>query len=121
VISDTQIRTDMEFLNSRPEFRRFLFRAIQTAGIFDQKGSGKSERDLAYAEGRRDQGLDLLHDAERGQPAAHPEGIPILTTIQILVEEAQQAGTEKKKDGRRNDRYRDLADGSDGDGPDDGE
>jgi hypothetical protein len=94
--ADAQTKTDMEFLNSRPEFRRFLWRAIQLARIFDQAGSGSSERDLAYAQGRRDLGLDLLADAEAGQPAAHPEGIPIFTAIQIMREAAQQP-TEQRK------------------------
>jgi len=107
-MTDAQIRTDMEFLLARPEFRRFLWRAIQMAGIFDETGSGKSERDLAYAGGRRDLGLQLLSDAEAGQPAEHPEKIPILTMIQILREEAQQA-PDKRKDRNRYDRNQELA------------
>jgi hypothetical protein len=114
VTSDAQIRTDMEFLNSRPEFRRFMWRAIQNAGLFDQTGSGKSERDLAYAGGRRDLGLELLADAEQGQPAAHPEGAPILTTIQILREEVNEAKPQGRK--KAYDRTADIS--PDDDGPD---
>lgn len=106
---ETQIKSDMEFLNSRPEFRRFMWRAIQMAGFFEHRGPGKSERDLAYAEGRRSLGLELLDDAEQGQPAAHPDRIPILTTIQILREEAQQATSEGRKDRHRYDRTADIS------------
>lgn len=114
VTADAQIRTDMEFLLTRPEFRRFLYRAIQMAGFFDQTGRGNSKRDLAYAGGRRDLGLDLLADAELGQPAEHPDRIPILTTIQILVDEAQQPDT-KGKDRNRYDRTQELAPDDDSD------
>lgn len=111
---DKQIRSDMEFLSARAEFRRFLWRAIQMGGFFDHTGAGKSERDLGYAGGRRDLLLELLADAELGQPATHPEAIPILTTIQILREEAQQPRTEKAKGRNRYDEPGEL-DEPDGD------
>jgi hypothetical protein len=112
-MADDQLRKDMLFLVGREEFRRFLFRVIQTAGILAPTTDGSVDRHLAYDEGRRNLGLDILAMAEAGQPVPHPGGLPVLTLIQVLREEANQQPQENKR-GRRNDRYRDL-DGDDSD------
>ena len=108
--SEQQIKSDQEFLNARPEFRRFLWRVIQSAGIFNRTTDGSVDRHLAYAEGRRNLGLDILDMAELGQPIPdiHPDG-PLLTLIQTLLEETQQP-TEKPSASRKPDRYSELAD-----------
>jgi hypothetical protein len=116
---DQQHKLDMQFLLERAEFRRFLFRVIQTSGIFTRTTDGSVGRDLAYDEGRRNLGLDILDMAETGQPIpeVHPAG-PLLTLIQALREETSQP-TEKPS-GRRNpdryDRNAELDDAGDGDG-----
>jgi hypothetical protein len=119
VVTDKQIRGDMAFLMGRPEFRRFLWRVIQTARIFEPVTDGSDTRYL-YHEGRRDLGLELLAECEAGQPAQHPSGTPILTVIQVLREEAQQQPTETQN-GRRDryDRTAELA--GDGEPESDGE
>lgn len=104
-----QNKSDMEFLLQRPEFARFLFRVIQTSGIFSVTTDG-AEAVTFRAEGRRQLGLEILDMAEEGQPVAHPGKLPILTVLQALREEAQQPA-EKDSD-RRYDRNRDL-DGDD--------
>ena len=106
-MTDKQTRADMAWLMARPEFRRFLWRVIQTARIFEPVTDGSDTRHL-YHEGRRDLGLELLAECEAGQPAQHPSGAPILTVIQVLREEAQQQPDEKGKDRSRYDRTQDL-------------
>jgi hypothetical protein len=103
-MSAALVKTDMQTLLRQPEFLRFLWRhAIQNGGIFEQVGDGSQGRDLGFYEGRRGLALEMLAGAELGQPIAHPERLPILTTIQILREQAQQATTEKVNG--RHDRY----------------
>lgn len=105
-----QEKADLADLIERPGFRRFLFRAIQTAGIFDATANGSDGRNL-YLEGRRSLGLELLREVDAAQPVPSPSGIPILTLIQVLREEAQSTPQERPS-GRRNGIYNDL----DGDG-----
>jgi hypothetical protein len=82
---------DAEFLLSRPEFRRFLFAAIQSAGILGQtvSASTAATRDLGHFEGRRALGFDLLLLVHRGQSEAvrnaDPDGI---TTLSLSLIEA---------------------------------
>lgn len=97
---DRQHKEDMAWLNTQPQFRRFLFRVIQNARIFEPVTDGSDTRYL-YHEGRRDLGLEILADAELGQPVPHPDGLPILTVIQVLREEAQKPAPDK----RNRDRY----------------
>jgi hypothetical protein len=112
--TDKRDRDDMAFLVRRPEFKRYLFRVIQKAGIFQRTANGTDERNLQFLEGRRSLGLELLDMAEQGQPIAdaHVTG-PLLSIIQVLLEETNQPATEKPN-GRRNqyDRYADR-DGDD--------
>jgi hypothetical protein len=100
-----QDKADLVDLLTKPGFRRFLFRAIQTAGIFDATANGSDGRNL-YLEGRRSLGLELLREVEAAQPAQHPSGIPMLTLHRILTEEIQSP--QEKPSGRRNGIYNDL-------------
>jgi hypothetical protein len=110
-MSEDRDKADMVFLNARPEFARFLWRVIQKSGIFDIATDGSTDRHLAYAEGRRNLGLDILAMAEQGQPASHPNGQPILTILQVLREEANQPQEKVKRD--RYDRTAELIDTDD--------
>lgn len=96
-MSERQISADMAKLMELPEFRRFLFRVIQMARIFEPVTDGADSRHLLH-EGRRQLGLEILADAETGQPVTHPDRIPILTAIQVLREEAQQTISETVRD-----------------------
>jgi len=101
---------DMKALLAMPEFlRSFLFPVIQMSGILSPTTDGSVDRHLAYSEGRRNLGLEILAMAELGQPAAHPNGQPILTILQVLREEANSQPQEKPS-GRRYDRNDDLRD-----------
>jgi hypothetical protein len=96
---------DMAELLSLPAFRRFLWRSIQTAGIFSQSTSGADGRDLSFAEGRRAQMFAILADVDVGQPvnARHPHNI--MTLLAVLREEASPVPKEKKS---ANGRYDEL-------------
>lgn len=87
---EKQERSDIGFLIQRPEFRRFLWRVIQTSRIFNPASTdGSDKRDLD--EGRRDLGLEILSMVEDGQPIAHRHpGGPILTVAMALNEEINQ-------------------------------
>jgi hypothetical protein len=108
---DKRDKQDLEYLLARPEFRRFLWRVIQTARIFARTTDGPATRSLD--EGRRNLGLEILEMAEAAQPAAPSPDIPASTLIQVLLEESQQP-TEKPS-GRRNryDRHEELEDQAD--------
>ena len=112
-MSDERDKQDMAFLNGRAEFRRFLFRVIQTSGLFHRTTDGSDGRNLDYFEGRRNLGLEILDMAESGQPIPHAHGDgPFLSLIQALREESQQP-TEKPNAKRRYDRNSELADDPD--------
>jgi hypothetical protein len=106
---DKRDKADLEFLLARPEFRRFFWRVIQSAGIFARTTDGSDGRNLAFDEGRRNLGLEILEMAEAAQPAAPSPDIPASTLIQVLLEESQQP-TEKPNGRRTSDRYSELAD-----------
>jgi hypothetical protein len=93
--AEQQFRLDMEVLVRLREFKRFLWRVIQEAGLFEATTDGSEGRDR-YRAGRRDLGLAILDMAELGQPLpdVHPDG-PLLTMIQILLEETQRPPEEK--------------------------
>lgn len=89
---------DMAFLINRPEFRRFLFRSIQLAGILEQTGrgtTGSDGRDLAFVEGRRSLGFEILRMADAGQPAAQQHPLCLITLVAALREEIQSPKEEK--------------------------
>lgn len=96
---DERAKDDARKLILLPEFRRFMWRVIQTAGIYSRTTDGADGRNLSFAEGRRHLGLDILDMAESGQAVSHPDGTPVLTLIQILHEEANQPQE------KRNERY----------------
>jgi hypothetical protein len=107
-VSEDRAHKDMEFLSARPEFRRFLFRVIQTSGLFHRTTDGSDGRNLDYHEGRRNLGLEILDMAESGQPIPHAHGDgPFLSIIQALVEESQQP-TEKPNARRKFDRNSEI-------------
>lgn len=94
-------REDAEYLLGRSEFRRFLFAAIQAAGLLGHTNpaNGPIGRDLA--EGRRSLGLDLLAMADTGQPDAlrSPQA---LATLDQIIREAMTPKPKDKPNGRRN-------------------
>lgn len=104
-------KQDAQYLIERPEFRRFLFSVIQSCGFFS--ATNGSDPATSFAEGRRSLGLDILAMAETGQPAEHPDRIPILTLMQVLREEAQSKT--EKPNGKKFDRTTELDDDPDAD------
>lgn len=95
------------------EFRRFLFAAIQSAGILGHyaPANGQLGRDLGHFEGRRSLGFELLAMADAGQPEPlrSPEG---LATLDQIIREAMTPKPKDKTRERRSDtaRYDDIAD-----------
>jgi hypothetical protein len=104
-MSDKAIRQDMERLVALPEFRRFLFRVIQNAGILSRITDGSNTRNLDYFEGRRNLGFDILDEAELGQAVPHEDAL--MTIFQSLREEIQKPPEEANR-GRRSDRYDEI-------------
>jgi hypothetical protein len=104
-----QDKADLMDLMGRPGFRRFLYRAIQNAGLWSATTNGSDGRNL-YLEGRRSLGLEILREVDEAQPVQFPDGIPGMTLMQLFSEAAQSSAPEKPN-GRRNDHYRDLTDG----------
>lgn len=104
--------TDADFLLQRPEFRRFLFAAIQSAGILSQHvlADGPQERDLRFHEGRRSLGFELLQMAHQGQPQAIRDADPTgLATLHAAILEALNPPPKGKPSGRRTDTDSDTA------------
>ena len=97
--------SEVELLLSMPEFKRFVFTAIQRAGVLSQEGPahGQAPRDLSFAEGRRSLGFDILQMAHLGQPedvrAVDPDA---LVTLNAVILTAMNTPKEKSR-GRRND------------------
>jgi hypothetical protein len=98
---------DASYLLSRPEFRRFLFAAIQNAGVLSQHSlaDGPQERDLRFNEGRRSLGFELLLMAHQGQPQAIRDADSTgLATLHAAILEALNPAPKEKPSGRRTDR-----------------
>jgi len=93
---DKQQREDMEHLLAQPQFRRFLWRVIQSARIFQGATDGSELR--AVNDGRRDLGLEILAMVETGQPIPypHPDG-PLLTLLMALRAEIEQPQPNERK------------------------
>lgn len=97
--------SELELLLTMPEFKRFVFAAIQRAGILSQEGPahGQAPRDLSFAEGRRSLGFEILQLAHLGQPedvrASDPQA---LVTLNAVILTAMNTPKEKTR-GRRND------------------
>lgn len=104
---------DAQYLMGKPEFRRFLFAAIQSAGVLGDHvlADGPQERDLRFHEGRRSLGFELLQAADHGQP--EPLQTPhALATLNAVILESMNPAPKEKKSGRRDDteRYAELPD-----------
>ena len=82
-------REDAEALLARPEFRRFLFVAIQSAGLLSHEGPahGPIQRDLSFIEGRRSLGFEILQMVEQGQ-SEQLRTPGALATINAAIREA---------------------------------
>lgn len=96
---------EAEILLSSPEFKRFIFAAIQKAGLLAHEGPahGQTPRDLSYAEGRRSLGFDILQMAHLGQPEELRASDPgALSTLNAVILSAMNAPKEKPR-GRRSD------------------
>lgn len=95
---------DLAVLLKLPEFRRFLFAAIQSAGILGHEGPahGHTPRDLSFAEGRRSLGFDILQMVHRGQPEEVRASDPgALVTLNAAILAAVNTPKEKAR-GKRN-------------------
>jgi hypothetical protein len=107
---------DAEFLLTRPEFRRFLFAAIQSAGILGQtvSASTATSRDLSHLEGRRALGFDLLMLAHAGQSDAlrqtDPDGIATLCLGLTEALNSKDSHSDRRRN-RDNARYDELPPG----------
>lgn len=106
---ERQDREDMQLLVQRPEFIRFCWRVIQRAHIFHRTADGSGERN-PLIEGRRDLGLEILAMVEAGQPVPHPEGLPILTILRALREEASSPQPGEKTHAKRYNRTAEIYD-----------
>ena len=93
------MREDATFLLNRPEFRRWLFTAIQTAGIFDA-ANGHDGRDLNWIEGRRSLGFELLRMADEGQPEQLRTANALATLNAVILENINSPKKEKPNGGR---------------------
>ena len=98
---------DLALLLTSPLFREFLFEAIQLAGIL-QPANGYDSRDLAFAEGRRSLGLELLRLADLGQPKALRSS-DALATINAAILTALNPPS-KPEEKKHADRYDDIPD-----------
>lgn len=105
----TQDESDMQVLMALPEFKRFLFRAIQTAGIMTSATNGHDGRDLAFAEGRKSLGLWMMHEADTGLPSSVRSPNTVAVWHAIMREQMQSSQPRKDKgDASRTDRYAEL-------------
>lgn len=105
---------DAEFLLGRAEFRRFLFAAIQSAGILNHEGpaNGQTGRDLGHFEGRRSLGFEMLLAADKGQPEPLQTPTGLATLNQIILEALNPPPKDKTRGRRDSDtaRYDDIDD-----------
>lgn len=93
---------DLSFLLGRHEFRKFLFTAIQSAGMLDA-ANGHNGRNLEFIEGRRSLGFELLLLADEGQPAALRTPNALATLNAVIVETINTPTVKEKSRGGRND------------------
>jgi hypothetical protein len=107
-------KRDAEFLLSRPEFLRFAYDLIQSAGIIgnNEAADGRSVRDqcLEWHSGRRSLGHEMLLMVEQGQPDAlrSPDGSPLLTLNAVLREAINPKETARDRRNHNDSRYGDL-------------
>lgn len=106
---DKQEKAELELLLRQPPFVNFLYRtSIQMAGLLEYNrpaANGSDGRNLA-SEGRRNLGLDILHDAARGIPLDDPDARLTVLLDQILRERIQSTPQEKPS-AEPSDRYDD--------------
>ena len=96
---------DLQSLLANPLFKEFLFEAIQLAGIWGA-ANGHDPRDLAFFEGRRSLGLDLLQMVDAGQPK--PLRTPdALATLHAVILTALNTPSQSEET-KRADRYDDI-------------
>lgn len=102
---------DAEHLLSQAPFRRFLFAAIQSAGLLSHEGPahGPIQRDLSFAEGRRSLGFEILQMVDVGQPASLRTA-DALATIHQVIREAMNPDPKEKTRGPKYDRFADIID-----------
>ncbi|WP_068092721.1 hypothetical protein [Novosphingobium rosa] len=101
---------DAEVLLRLPEFRRFMFVAIQAAGIIGQTGTANGQIGRDLSEGRRSLGFEMLQMADRGQPEPLRSPDALATLNAILLEALNPPVKEKTSARSRNDRFADLGD-----------
>lgn len=104
-------QADFKRLVADKAFLAFLYRMIGQAGLFSVSAPGSEARTVHYSEGRRSLCLDMLREVEAAQPIPSPDGMPLISSIQIFLNAAQTDAKEKSL-GRRGSIYGDL----DGDG-----
>lgn len=95
-------REDAEHLLAQAPFRRFLFAAIQRAGILSHEGPahGPIQRDLSFIEGRRSLGFEILLMIEQGQPEPlRTDGA--LATIDAAIREAMNPAPKENTRGKK--------------------
>jgi len=107
-------KQDAEFLLSRPEFLRYLYAVIQSAGIIgnNEAADGRTVRDqsLEWHSGRRSLGHEQLLMIEQGQPDAlrSPDGLPLMTLNAVIHEAINPKEKTRGRRNRNDDRYADL-------------
>jgi hypothetical protein len=105
---------DAEYLLSRPEFLRFAYAVIQSAGLLgnNEAVDGRTVRDqcLEWHAGRRSLGHEILLLIEQGQPDAlrSPDGSPLLTINAVLREAINPKENPSDRRNRTSDRYDDI-------------
>lgn len=107
-------KAEKQTLLANGYFLRWLFALVEASGLLESTASAGDGRNL-YLEGRRSLALDLLRELEAAQPAGSPSGVPVLTLIQILREQAQSAGNKERNVATRDGTYAEL--GDEGDAP----
>ncbi len=64
---DERNLSDIRSVASKPEGRRFIWRILERAGIFQPNGHEEAIS-MARVEGRRENGIELLTDVMRAKP-----------------------------------------------------
>ncbi len=87
----TQDDLDMRVLMRRAEFQRFLLHVCKSAGIWIPTAG--AEQTLAYREGQRSLGLELIRHAARGLPRGTTEQV-----LAIVLAESTPKETDDEAD-----------------------
>lgn len=87
-------KPDKLTLMAIPAFRRFMLTLIETTGIYECSGS---EDRMAFREGRRSVGLEMLRLFDEVQPTPNACGLPADVSIQLLREAVHSADRTKPK------------------------